>query len=258
MPGMPVLLTDTTDEGVRTITLHRPESRNALSSQLIAELGDAITAADRDGDVTVIVLTGTDPAFCAGLDLKELGSSSGLVAAAVATSPLPPTGKLLIGAVNGVAVTGGLELALNCDILVASDRARFADTHARVGIMPGWGLSVLLPRRIGLGRAIEMSMTGNFVSAEQALAWGLVEHVVPHDSLPAFVASLAADAAGNDLVAARHLLAQYRRLAQVDGVAAGLAVEHEAAQAWQAGTFDPAEVARRRQAITDRGRSQEG
>lgn len=253
---MPVLLTDTTADGVRTLTLNRPEARNALSRQLLAELGDAVVAADRDDDVAVIVLTGTDPAFCAGLDLKELGQESSGLGRVTTSSPLPPTSKLVIGAVNGVAVTGGLELALNCDILVASDRAGFADTHARVGIMPGWGLSVLLPRRVGLGRAIEMSMTGNYVPADQALAWGLVEHVVPHESLRGFVASLATDAAGNDPVGTRHLLAQYRRFAQVDGVATGLALEHEAAEAWSASTFDPADVARRRKGIMERGRTQ--
>ena len=96
---------------------------------------------------------------------------------------LPPRTKLLIGAVNGVAVTGGFELALGCDFLIASERARFADTHARVGVMPGWGLTVLLPQRVGVARAREMSVTGNFIDAQQAYEWGLVNHVVPHDEL---------------------------------------------------------------------------
>src|SRR5215470_4452958 len=111
---------------------------------------------------------------------------------------LPPRTKPLIGAVNGVAVTGGLEVALNCDFLVASDRARFADTHARVGVMPGWGLTVLLPQRIGVARAREMSLTGNYVDATTALQWGLVNHVVPHDQLLPFARGLGADIVSND------------------------------------------------------------
>ncbi len=125
----------------------------------------AIEQCDADDGVDVMVLTGTDPAFSAGVDLKEFGSGEtraagegfadiGEPVADQGRGPwhgaLPPHTKLLIGAVNGVAVTGGFEIALNCDFLVASERARFADTHARVGVMPGWGLTVLLPQRIGV------------------------------------------------------------------------------------------------------------
>src|SRR5690606_31631575 len=138
---------------------------------------------DDDPDVRVMILTGADPAFCAGLDLKELGSS-GLSADPDAT-PLPfgSLTKPLLGAINGAAVTGGFELALGCDLLIASERARFADTHARVGVMPGWGLTVLLPQAIGIRRARQMSFTGNYVDAATALAWGLVNEVVPHETL---------------------------------------------------------------------------
>ena len=97
-----------------------------------------------------------------------------------------PTSKPIIGAVNGVAVTGGLELVLNCDFLVASERARFADTHARVGVHPLWGLTVLLPQAIGIRRAREMSATGNYVDARLALEWGLVNWVHPDDRLIPF------------------------------------------------------------------------
>src|SRR5260370_17359052 len=91
--------------------------------------------------------------------------------------------KPVIGAINGVAITGGFEVALACDVLIASTTARFADTHARVGVMPGWGLSQKLPRVIGLYRAKELSLTGNYLSAAQAEAWGLVNRVVPPDEL---------------------------------------------------------------------------
>lgn len=253
---MSVVLSDT-EAGVCTITMNRPQARNALSSELIAALHEAMLAADRDSDVAVVVLTGSDPAFCAGLDLKELGTGNrDLGEGSTRSSPWPTLTKLLIGAVNGVAVTGGLELALHCDFLVASDRAKFGDTHARVGIMPGWGLSVLLPRRVGLARALEMSMTGNFMGADEALAFGLVNHVVPHDQLMAFMQRLVADVVGNDLVTAQNLLASYRRIAGVDGVAVGLCLEAEAARAWQGRTFDAADVERRRQTIVERGRAQ--
>src|SRR5208282_2153798 len=107
---------------------------------------------------------------------------------------LPVHETPVIGAINGAAVTGGLELALACDFLVASERARFADTHARVGIMPGWGLTYELPEAIGVRRAREMSATGNFVGARTAMEWGLVNHLVPHSELLGFARQLAADA----------------------------------------------------------------
>ena len=136
------------------------------------------------------MLTGADPAFCAGLDLGELsstginsgsgGGSENAPARSGARGPFPRLTKPLIGAINGVAVTGGFELALNCDFLIASEHAKFGDTHTRVGVMPGWGLTVLLPQAIGVRRAREMSFTGNFMSADEALERGLVNHVVPH------------------------------------------------------------------------------
>ena len=122
----------------------------------------------------------------------------------------------MIGAVNGVAVTGGLELALACDLLVASEHARFADTHARVGIMPGWGLSVLLPQAVGLRRAKQMSVTGNYVDAGTALAWGLVNQVVPHEELLPTCRQLAADVASNDPAAVARLLQTYREGSELE------------------------------------------
>ncbi|MCU1353859.1 MAG: putative enoyl-CoA hydratase [Acidimicrobiales bacterium] len=257
-----VVLTEIVDRIV-TITLNRPQQRNALSSELIRELRRAVRAAEADDEVDVIVLTGSDPAFCAGLDLKELGAGGSALADTGATGestradrgPLPPCTKPVIGAVNGAAITGGFELALACDFLVASERARFADTHARVGIQPGWGLTVLLPQAIGLRRAREMSATGNFLDAPTALAWGLVNHVVPHDDLLRFTRGLAADVASNDQRAVRRIFATYD---EGSDVTAGDAWEIEAAVAgeWQGGGIDPAEIERRRQVVVDRGRSQ--
>jgi enoyl-CoA hydratase len=163
--------------------------------------------------------------------------------------------KPVIGAINGAAVTGGFELALQCDFLIASEKAAFGDTHARVGLLPGWGLSVLLPQAIGVRRAREMSLTGNFLSAEEALHFGLVNHVVPHGDLLAFTLKLAADIAGNDQRAVRALLAEYDETTSTT-VAEGLRIEAGKANAWNADPETVAAIAGRRQGIIERGRTQ--
>jgi enoyl-CoA hydratase len=161
----------------------------------------------------------------------------------------------LIGAINGPAITGGFELALSCDFLVASDRARFADTHARVGVMPGWGLTVLLVETVGVRRARELSVTGNFIDATTALQWGLVNHVVPHEELLRFTRELALAVVSNDPVGVRRMLATYDEIAATiyDD---GWDVERRVNRAWLAGGIDAAEVARRKDAIVERGRTQ--
>lgn len=253
---MSVVLMDV-DERIATITLNRPEARNALSSEVLRLLPLLLREADARDDVDVIVLTGADPAFCAGLDLKELGSTAGNLGAGagddVTRGPFPRLDSPVIGAVNGVAVTGGFELALACDFLVASERARFGDTHARVGVMPGWGLTVLLPQAIGVRRAREMSFTGNFLDADEALQWGLVNHVVPHDELLPFTRRLALDIAGNDRDGVRQIRRTY---AEGNFDERAWEIEGRDARAWQKARFDPAVVAARRDAITQRGRSQ--
>lgn len=242
---------------VGIITLNRPEARNALSSEIQRLLPQLVTALDADDNVDVLILTGADPAFCAGVDLKELGQGRAALVAPPAgrRGPLPARTKPLIGAINGVAVTGGLELALACDFLVASDRARFADTHARVGVMPGWGLTVLLPQAIGLRRAREMSVSGNYIDAHTALQWGLVNHVVPHDELLPFCLSLAADIVSNDAAGVRQILDTYQRVSETTS-AEGWDIEAEVSQEWMRSRLDPTEVERRRRAIVERGRSQ--
>lgn len=247
-------------ERVATLTLHRPAARNALSSELITALRAALARLDGDDEVDVVVLTGADPAFCAGLDLRELGSTaanlellspdSGELAA-----PWAPIGKPLIGAVNGAAVTGGLELALHCDILVASERARFADTHARVGVMPAWGMTVLLPKAVGSRLARQMSLTGDYLSAAEALRAGLVTAVVAHDELLPHVRRLAASIVGNDQAGVRTVLATYRRIER-DLDAQAVRTETAASRAWLDRGFDPGVVAARRAAILRRGRAQ--
>jgi enoyl-CoA hydratase len=247
---------------IATLTLDRPEARNALSSALRKALPEAMARADGDGDVDVIILTGAGQAFCAGLDLKELGSPDSKLASNVQQpeasrvgGPWATTAKPVIGAINGAAITGGFEVALNCDFIVASERARFADTHARVGVMPGWGLSVLLAEAVGVRRARELSFTGNFLTAADALAWGLVNHVVEHDELLPFCRRLAADIVGNDQPGVRRMKETYEAVTSVS-MGEGWEVEHRMGREWAAQGMDLSSLEGRRQAIVDRGRSQ--
>jgi enoyl-CoA hydratase len=161
--------------------------------------------------------------------------------------------KPLIGAINGVAVTGGFELALNCDFLVASEHAKFGDTHARVGVMPGWGLTVLLPQAIGVRRAREMSFTGNFMLADEALAFGLVNHVVAHADLIPFTRRLALDIIGNEQDGVRQIRRTYR---EIHAEAEGWSVEARDGADWRHSQFSPEKVAARRAKIQERGRAQ--
>lgn len=246
--------------GIAEITLNRPQAMNALSAALRDELSDAIGAAAADEAVRVIVLTGAgDRAFSAGLDLKEVGIY-GLRAGpdghrtknlAKAMSQCP---KPIIGAINGVAITGGLELALACDILIASTRARFADTHVRVGVTPGWGLSQRLPRLIGLSRAKELSLSGNFIDAQTALAWGLVNRVVEPDQLMPAARALAADIAQCD----PDMVVRYKRLIE-DGFglafSSAMALEAERSRSDNA-RVTPESVESRRAGVIARGRTQ--
>jgi len=249
-PDEDVLLVETADR-VRTLTLHRPRSRNALSAALRKTLFSALADAEADPDVDVVILTGADPVFCAGLDLKELGNTTELPD----ISPKwPVMGTPVIGAINGAAVTGGLEIALYCDILIASEKASFADTHARVGLLPTWGLSVRLPQKVGVGLARRMSLTGDYLSADDALRAGLVTEVVPHDRLLDTARSVAASIVGNNQKAVRALLESYHRIdaAQTD---ASLWIEAESARQWmRAATGD--DIAASRASVMERGRAQ--
>jgi enoyl-CoA hydratase len=168
-------------DAVALITLNRPAARNALNLELALALAAAIGEAQ---DAGCIVITGADPAFCAGLDLRNLGAERlgdlRAYADALIASQVP-----MIAAVNGPAVTGGFEIALACDFIVASERAAFADTHLRVGVYPGPVL-VDLPRRVGMAWARQMSLTGDFVDAATALRIGIANHVTPHDQLLPF------------------------------------------------------------------------
>jgi enoyl-CoA hydratase len=179
---------------VRVLTIDRPEAKNAMHGPLRSALRAAVAEADRDDAVHAVVLTGTDPVFSAGVDFKQLERGPDETGSPLDLTPagaIRAVRKPVICAVNGACVSGALEVALSCSFIVASDRARFADTHAQLGVVPTWGLTALLPRAIGARKACEMSVTGAFVDAAEALRIGLVNHVVNHDELLPFTLSLA-------------------------------------------------------------------
>ena len=255
-----MLVTVERDGNVAVVTMNRPEAMNALSSALREELAKAMVAVDADDSIHAVVLTGAGTrAFTAGLDLKELGTQ-GLAAANAETPQANPVKaieqcrKPVIGAINGVAITGGFEVAVACDILIASENARFADTHARVGIMPGWGLSQKLSRLIGISRAKELSLSGNFLDAQTACAWGLVNRVVSAEELLPAAKKLAADIASADPA----MIQAYKALID-DGYAVAfgeaMALEHHVSSARNA-KVSGGEVEERRRAVMERGRSQ--
>jgi enoyl-CoA hydratase len=250
------------DGPVAVVTLNRPEAMNALSKALRAALRQAFVELDADPAIRVVVLTGAgERAFTAGLDLKELATDPLGMGAANATDPTEnparavlACSKPIIGAINGVAITGGFEVALACDVLICSTNARFADTHARVGITPGWGLSQKLSRAIGPYRAKELSLTGNFLDARTAYEWGLVNRVVE----PAELMPTALKLAGEMASIETEMLITYKAMID-DGyelsLGKGLALEHDRSVLHNAGVT-PEMVEARRLAVQARGRTQ--
>lgn len=189
------------------LTIDRPAARNAINHALRADLERALADADAADAIAAVVLTATDPVFSAGLDLREAAPP-----AAARTSPgevLRATRTPLIAAVNGPCYTGALELVLSCDIVVASERATFSDTHAQFGFLPGWGMSALLAQAVGVRKAKEMSITGAALPARKAAALGLVNHLVPHGRLLAVALELCDDIAAADRGAVEATLALY-------------------------------------------------
>ncbi|MGE4242467.1 enoyl-CoA hydratase [Ramlibacter sp.] len=241
------------------VRLDRPAAKNALTAAMRRELV-RLFADELPARARVVVLTGAGGAFCAGLDLQELGAAADprpLIVAEeldVARAMRAFDGPI-IGAVDGAAVTGGFELALACDLLLASEAARFADTHARIGVLPAWGLSQELSRRIGPARAKQMSFTGNFIDAQRALAWGLVNEVVPRDALMPAALGLADDMLSTEpqaLRAYKRLIDDGARLAHGDA----LALEQARAAAW-AETLTASALAQRRAGVIARGQDQQ-
>jgi enoyl-CoA hydratase/carnithine racemase len=188
------------EDGIATVTLNRPEVLNALNAKLSEELGIAIADAGRDNTVRALVITGAGRGFCAGGDMKDLPISIGdMVATTEALEAWHETllsirhlEKPVIAAVNGVAVGAGLDLALMCDIRIASENARFGESYVRVGGVPDSGGTYLLPRLIGVAKACEMLFTGDIIDAVEAERIGLVNKVVPAGKLESATRELAA------------------------------------------------------------------
>jgi enoyl-CoA hydratase len=224
------------NDTVAVVTLNRPEARNAIDAELGRALPEAIRRCDAIDTVRAIVLTGADPAFCAGFDVREVasGQKKGENPHPGYWGALPPTRVPIIGAINGAAVTGGLEIALACDFLIASERARFADTHAKVGMVPGWGLTIILPRIIGAHRARRMSVTSEFIDARRALEWGLVTEVVEHDALLGRAIELATLVAGNHAPAVRAIRDLYDEVAPLGSGDTAFELENKRAREWAA------------------------
>jgi enoyl-CoA hydratase/carnithine racemase len=251
------------EERVATVTLNRPEARNAISAELHAELDSVITEIDARDDVGCTVLTGADPAFCAGMDLKSLASELRSVQRERQRRPvrqggmMPPHETPVIGAINGPTVTGGLELAMCCDFLIASDRASFADTHARVGVMPGGGMTIRLPQLVGIDRARRMSFTGDYVDAETARDWGLVSEVVPHERLVPRAREVAATIAAIPSEYIRELRRGYDEIGTLPAAEA-FAAETRWSRQWMEQRFDQTRLSTERETIVARGREQSG
>ncbi len=247
-------------DGYAIVTLNRPQAMNALSRELRRDFVAAFHSCTADPNIRVVILTGNGKAFSAGFDLKELGSTAEDTTAEEADNhaarAMEGFDGPIIGAINGHCITGGFEMALACDILIASVNARFADTHARVGMLPGWGLSQKLPRLIGLSRAKEIAFTGAPISAQQAYEWGLVNHVVAAEELLPRAISIAEDICACVPQVLRH----YRTLIN-DGYSMPLsdALEWEEARAiWWAKQSLGATIEERRLGVLEKGRRERG
>jgi enoyl-CoA hydratase len=249
------LVTVSKDNGIATVTLNRPEKLNALNREMRGMFCRAMQELGADPAVAVVIITGAGRAFSAGLDLNELGAeglreTGGVTFISVVERMEAP----VIAAVNGYAVTGGFELALACDIIIAAETAQFADTHARVGVMPGGGMSARLPRAVGVRKAKELSLTGNYLNARDAERLGLVNRVVAADQLMAAAVELARQIVGAD----QRVVRQMKRLINLATEAPlgdGLRIEQDFFRAFNL-SRNFKDVAERRAAVVERGRSQ--
>ena len=250
----PVLIEADVD-GIRLLTLNRPDQRNSLNKELASALFAALEIANADVAVRVVVLTGADPAFCAGIDLKEASLGGADFFRHLDSRCVTYVGQMskpIIGAINGAAITGGFEIALGCDFLIASERAVFADTHARVGILPGGGMTARLPGAVGLRQAKLLSMTGDLIDARRAERLGLVAEVVPHQELVDRALEIARTVGEIDPLVIGSIKRMY---AEGSETTLGEALELERAIAGNA-RADFSELGARRDAVMQRNRSQ--
>lgn len=173
------------EEGIAVITFNRPDAMNALNNQTRAEFGQVMKELEEDDEIKVIILTGSGKAFVAGSDIKEFNRTTPYAAHNITRlgqicENMP---KPVIAAVNGFCLGGGCEIAMGCDIIIASEKAKFGQTEANVGVIPGGGGTQRLPRLVGICRAKELIFTGDIIRAEEADRIGLVNRVVPLDEL---------------------------------------------------------------------------
>src|SRR5215218_2574226 len=230
---------------VATVTLDRPEKLNAMDRQMFGELEAAAASAADDPTVRAVVVTGAGRAFSSGLDVAEFAAMSDPAAAERVVADLLP--KPVVAAVNGLAFGGGLQLAIACDLRLASDRAEFASMEMRWAIVPDMGGTERLPRLVGLGRAKELIFTGRPVGADEALRIGLVNRVVPAHDLATEAADLAGGLAAGPTLAlglAKQALNQAFERSTAEGM--------EAARRAQRRTFASADHAEAKAAFAER------
>jgi enoyl-CoA hydratase len=247
---------------IAIVKLNRPDQMNALNAPLRIAIGAAFRELEADPAIRAVIVTGAGRAFCAGMDLKEIGGGG----EGVTGFDLSVQGQdemrhgiedfsgPVIAAVNGAAATAGFELALACDVIFVARGAKFLDTHARVGIVPGWGLSQRLPRLIGINRAKELSLSGNALSAERAYEWGLANRVCEPESLLDEARALARDMCS----CVPGVMEQVKQM-----IDTGYSMHLDDAMEWElrvgtesARKIDSAEIGRRRAGVMERGRTQ--
>ena len=257
----PVLLVER-EAAVATVILNRPNQMNALNAELRIALGDTLAELEADPEIRAVVLTGAGRAFCAGMDLKEIGGGSegqtgyelSVAGQDAMRAGFENFSGPVIAAVNGAAATAGFEMALACDIIFVAKGAKFLDTHARVGIVPGWGLSQRLPRIIGINRAKEVSLSGNALTAERAYEGGLANRVCEAETLLQEAKALALDICS----CVPGVMEQVKTM-----IDTGYTMHFEDAMAYELETgiesskqIDSAKIGERRAAIIERGREQ--
>ncbi|MET0198279.1 MAG: enoyl-CoA hydratase [Rhodococcus fascians] len=226
------------DGPVTVLTLNRPERRNAINREMRRAIKRSLWAADEDDDVRVVVVTGAGSAFSAGVDLPEaLKGPSPRTEGASPTHVIRAMSKPVIAAVNGPCYTGGFEFATNCAFIIASERAVFADTHAKIGLLNGWGGSAMLPRIVGLPAAIQIILSGDPIDAATALRLGLANEVVAHDELLHRTLEVAHSIAESHPAAVKRMFKLLRDGAGTS-VSHALGLEAEASATWRSNGRD--------------------
>jgi len=225
-------LVATAHEGVLFVIFNRPAARNALTLEMRKAFARLMEETESDPSTHAVVITGAHGIFSSGADIKEVLSGPARVFRPHPGEVARGCTKPVIAAVDGACVTGALELALSCDFVIASDRSRFADTHAKVGLFPGWGQNALLASAIGVRRARQLSLTGEFIDAPTALAWGLVNELTEPSELLNRVFAICRQIGAANQASVRMQLELYARHdgAQFD---VAIAAENALAQRWR-------------------------